>query len=467
MTVHTMTVTDEAVGLMFGALQALLGDRATRSAAVREAHGHDESHHASHAPDIVVFARSTQEVAEVVRLCGIHRLPVIAFGAGTSLEGQVNAVAGGVCIDLTQMNAILSVSPSDFDCTVQAGVRRKQLNEHLRDTGLFFPIDPGPDATIGGMAATRASGTNAVRYGTMREAVLSLTVVVNGGRVIRTAQRARKSSAGYDLTRLFVGSEGTIGIITEVTLRLHAIPETIVVGSAVFPDGRQAVDAAITALQLGVPFARVEYLDEAQIAAINRFSKLDLPVAPTLFMELHGSANHLREQMELLFEIVTENEGHSFRQAESLEARTALWQARHDAYYAAVTQRPGGKGWATDVCVPISRIAECIALTKDDLAHCPVPACIVGHVGDGNFHVVFSLDPDNAEEHEAVSAISHRLARRAIAMDGTCTGEHGVGLGKRKYLKEEHGDAVDLMRTLKDAYDPLGIFNPGKMLPAA
>ncbi|MBX3569182.1 MAG: FAD-binding protein [Rhizobiaceae bacterium] len=467
MNVHTPAKRSEAVRLIFADLQALLGERATRAKAVRDAHGHDESHHASQAPDIVVFARSTEEVAEIVRLCGTYRLPVIAFGAGTSLEGQVNAVCGGVCIDLSQMNAILRVSPNDFDCTVEAGVRRKQLNEHLRDTGLFFPIDPGPDATIGGMAATRASGTNAVRYGTMREAVLSLTVVVDGGRVIRTAQRARKSSAGYDLTRLFVGSEGTIGIITEITLRLHAIPETIIVGSAVFPDGRRAVDAAITALQLGVPLARAEYLDEAQIAAINRFSKLDLPIAPTLFMELHGSRKHLIDQMELLFEIVTDNEGHSFRQAESLEARAALWQARHDAYYAAVSQRAGGKGWATDVCVPVSRIAECIALTKDDLADCPVPACIVGHVGDGNFHVIFSLDPDNAEEMEAVAAISRRLVRRAISMDGTCTGEHGIGLGKRKYLVEEHGDAVELMRTLKAAYDPLGIFNPGKMLPAA
>ena len=365
------------------------------------------------------------------------------------------------------MNRILRVSQEDFDCTVQAGVRRKQLNEYVRDTGLFFPVDPGPDATIGGMAATRASGTNAVRYGTMRENVLALTVVTAGGKIIRTARRARKSAAGYDLTRLFVGSEGTLGIITEVTLRLHGIPEDSIVGSCVFASEADAVNTAIQTLQLGVTPARVEFLDDRQIAAINRFSRTELPVAPTLFFEMHGSTRHVVEQADIFKAIAEENGGISFRMANEPEERTALWQARHDAYYAAVGQRVGGRGWATDVCVPISRIAECIVETKRDLADCPVPACIVGHVGDGNFHVVFSLDPENSAELKAVGEISHRLVERAIAMDGTSTGEHGVGLGKMKYLQEEHGNALEQMRLVKQAFDPLGIFNPGKMIEPA
>ena len=461
---HEMFLQREMPHCLTKELISTFGSRATTAAAVRSQHGSDESYHPNLPPEMVVFAHSTQEVATIVRLCSQHCTPVIAFGAGTALEGHVNAVRGGVCIDLSQMNRILRVNASDLDCTVEAGVRRKQLNSHLRDSGLFFPIDPGPDATIGGMAATRASGTNAVRYGTMRENVLSLTVVLADGRVIKTAGRARKSSAGYDLTRIFVGSEGTLGIITEVTLRLHGIPEHVIVGRCTFPHTKSAIDTAITAIQIDMPLARVEFLDTAQIAAINAFSKLSLPEAPTLFFEFHGRMQDVLQQMELLRDIAEGNQGYDFQQADNHTDRASLWQARHDAYYAAVARRPGARGWATDVCVPISRLTECITETQKDLLSCSVPACIVGHVGDGNFHVVFSVDPTNKLEIDEITGISHRLTLRALGMDGTCTGEHGVGLGKRAYLLHEHGQALDVMRLLKVALDPNNILNPCKVI---
>ena len=449
---------------MLVSLRQLLGDRLSTSPAVCAHHGKDESYHAPHAPDAVAFAHSTEEVAAIVKLCADHQTPVIAFGTGTSLEGQVAALAGGVCIDMSQMNRILRINTADLDASVEAGVMRKQLNEHLRDTGLFFPIDPGADASLGGMAATRASGTNAVRYGTMRENVLALTVVLADGRVIRTARRARKSAAGYDLTRLFVGSEGTLGIITEVTLRLYGIPEAISAAVCAFPNIEGAVDTVILTIQNGVPVARIELLDECQMAAINKYSKLDHKVAPTLFFEFHGSPAGVAEQAETVNAIASEHGGDDFRWATTSEERSRLWQARHDAYYAALALRPGSKGWATDVCVPISRLAECISETKRDLAQSPIPYALVGHVGDGNFHLVFMIDPNRPEEVAEASRLNDRMVARALAMEGTSTGEHGVGYGKMDFLIAEHGEAVSVMRTIKKALDPDGILNPGKIV---
>ena len=449
---------------LIAALRDLLGDRLSTSAAICAQHGKDESYHQAHAPDAVAFPRNTEEVAAIVKLCARHQTPVIAFGTGTSLEGHVAALKGGICVDMTQMNAILRVNAEDLDATVEAGVTRKQLNEHLRDTGLFFPIDPGADASLGGMAATRASGTNAVRYGTMRENVLSLTVVLADGRVIRTARRARKSAAGYDLTRLFVGSEGTLGVITELTVRLYGIPEAISAAVCAFPTLENAVDTVISTIQAGVPVARIELLDEAQMAAINKYSKLDHQVAPTLFFEFHGSPGGVAEQSETVKSIAAEYGGADFRWATTAEQRSKLWQARHDAYYAALALRPGSKGWATDVCVPISRLAECIRETKQDLAQSPIPSALVGHVGDGNFHLVFMIDPDRPEEIAEASRLNDRMVARALSMEGTCTGEHGVGYGKMNFLIAEHGEAVSVMRTIKRALDPDNIMNPGKIV---
>jgi D-lactate dehydrogenase (cytochrome) len=450
---------------LLAALRQRLGDRLSTSAAVCEQHGKDESYHAPYAPDAVAFVQSTEEVAEIVRLCAQHKTPVIAFGTGTSLEGHVAALKGGVCIDLSQMSRVLRVNAEDLDATVEAGVTRKQLNEYLRDTGLFFPIDPGADASLGGMAATRASGTNAVRYGTMRENVLSLTVVLADGRVIRTARRARKSAAGYDLTRLFVGSEGTLGIITEVTVRLYGIPEAISAAVCAFPTIDDAVDTVILTIQSGVPVARIELLDEAQIEAINKYSKLDHKVAPTLFFEFHGTEAGVAEQVEIVKAIAAEHGGDDFRWATRPEDRSKLWQARHDAYYAALALRPGSKGWPTDVCVPISRLADCIAETKRDLAQSSIPSALAGHVGDGNFHLIFMIDPQRPEEIAEASRLNERMVARALAMEGTCTGEHGVGYGKIDFLRAEHGDALEVMRSIKHALDPHGIMNPGKIIP--
>src|SRR5690348_16318592 len=382
-------------------LKQRFGERLSTAASVREQHGKDESYHAVAPPDAVVFARATEEVADVVKLCAAHKVPVIPFGTGTSLEGHVAALQGGVCIDLSQMNQVLRVSAEDLDCTVEAGVTRKQLNEHLRDTGLFFPIDPGADASLGGMTATRASGTNAVRYGTMRENVLSLTVVLADGRVIRTARRARKSAAGYDLTRLFVGSEGTLGVITEIGLRLYPIPEATRAAVCAFPSIDAAVATVVATIQAGVPVARIELLDKVGMDAVNRYAKLDYAVAPTLFFEFHGSAAGVAEQVEIVAAAAQDNGAGEFRWAESTEARSKLWQARHDAYFAMLALRPGAVVWSTDVCVPISRLPQCIAETSADLEASGLLAPIVGHVGDGNFHLGFVLDPNRPAEFDA------------------------------------------------------------------
>jgi D-lactate dehydrogenase (cytochrome) len=449
---------------LIAALRQLLGDRLSTSAAVCDQHGKDESYHQPHSPDAVAFAHSTMEVADIVGLCARYKTPVVPFGTGTSLEGHVAALKGGVCIDMSQMNRVLRVGAEDLDATVEAGVTRKQLNEYLRDTGLFFPIDPGADASLGGMAATRASGTNAVRYGTMRENVLALTVVLPDGRVIRTSRRARKSAAGYDLTRLFVGSEGTLGVITEVTVKLYGIPDSISAAVCAFPTIAAAVDTVILTIQSGIPVARIELLDEPQMDAINKYSKLDHKVAPTLFFEFHGTASGAAEQVALVKQIAGEYGGDDFRWATSQEERSKLWQARHDAYYAALALRPGSKGWATDVCVPISRLAECIAETKTDLAQSSIPSALAGHVGDGNFHLIFMIDPNRPEEIAEASRLNDRMVTRALAMDGTCTGEHGVGYGKMDFMVAEHGDALEVMRLIKRAIDPDNLMNPGKIV---
>ena len=445
------------------ALGARFGAACSFSEGIRRQHGQSETHFAETLPDAVVFVRSTAEVVDLVQLCAAHRVPVVPYGAGTSIEGNALPVRGGVSVDLSQMDRIVAVNAEDFDCTVEAGVRREALNAHLRDTGLFFPIDPGANATIGGMAATRASGTNAVRYGTMREAVLALTVVTASGEVIRTARRARKSAAGYDLTRLFVGAEGTLGIITEVTLRLHPIPETISAAVCGFASLQGAVDTVVQSIQSGVPLARVEILDDRQIAAVNAWSKLDLPEVMTLFFEFHGSPAGVAEQIEIVAALAAANGGGEFAFSTRPEERARLWKARHEAYYAALNVRPGAIGWSTDVCVPISRLPACILETKRDLETCSVPATILGHVGDGNFHVIFALDPAAPDEFAEVSAINARLIERALAMDGTCTGEHGIGIGKQDWLEAELGDAVDVMRLVKRALDPLDLMNPGKI----
>jgi len=414
-------------------------------------------------PDAVIFASSTEEVVQLVDLCREADVPITAYGAGTSIEGNALPLRGGVVLDLSEMTHIIEVNAEDFDCTVQAGVRREQLNEHLRDKGLFFPIDPGANATLGGMASTRASGTNAVRYGTMREAVLSLRVVTPDGKDIRTARRARKSAAGYDLTRLIIGSEGTLGIITEITLRLHPIPEAISAAVCGFQTLTGAVDTVVQCIQLGVPLARVEILDEAQIRAVNLFSKLTLPEVPTLLFEFHGSERHVAEQIEIVSEVASGNGGGAFEWAAQTEARNRLWKARHQAYYATLALKPGSIGWATDVCVPMSRLAECIGETRKDLDGAGVVATVVGHVGDGNFHVIFAIDPHAPEELKEAERLNRRLVQRALLMDGTCTGEHGIGLGKQDWLVEELGEAVELMRTIKRALDPRDLFNPGKI----
>ena len=445
-------------------LRQIVGDRVTTADAIREQHGKDESFHPSIPPDAVVFAQSTDEVSRVVTACAERGVPIVPFGTGTSLEGHVAALEGGVCIDVSQMNKVLAVNAEDLDCRVQPGVTRKQLNEYLRDTGLFFPIDPGADASLGGMTATRASGTNAVRYGTMRENVLSLEVVLADGRVIRTAKRSKKTSAGYDMTRLFVGSEGTLGVITEVTLRLFGIPEAMSAAVCSFPDLKSAVNTVILTIQSGVPVARIELLDEVQMDACNKYSDLDYPVQPTLFFEFHGSEKGVVEQVEQVEAIAGDFGASEFKWARKAEDRSKLWQARHDAYYAGIALRPGGKGIATDVCVPISRLAECILETKKDVVESGLIAPIVGHVGDGNFHLVIVVDPDDKDEMARAEALNERMVMRAHAMDGTCTGEHGVGYGKIGFLEAEHGEALSVMRDIKRALDPGNIMNPGKII---
>ena len=448
-------------------LQKLLGERLSMSNSVREQHGRDESFHASAPPEAVAFVECNEEVAEIVRICVQYQKPIIPFGTGTSLEGHVAALHGGVCLDVSGMNQVLEVNENDLDCRVQAGVTRKQLNQHLRNSGLFFPIDPGADASLGGMTATRASGTNAVRYGTMRENVLGLTVVTADGRIIRTGTRARKSSAGYDLTRLFVGSEGTLGIITEIQLRLYGVPEAISAAVCSFETMEGAVNTTISTIQMGIPVARIELLDEVQVDAINRYSDFDYALKPTLFFEFHGTEAWVKEQAEMVKEISTEEGGSDFQWSTREQEKQKLWEARHNAYYAALAMRPGSKGWATDVCVPISRLADCIMETRSDIEESKLTVPLVGHVGDGNFHLLFLIDPENEEEElKLYQPLNDRLVERALRMGGTCTGEHGIGSGKIKYMEAEHGDSLDLMRQIKQAFDPDNLMNPGKMLPA-
>ena len=455
---------DSDIEAALKAVKQRLGDRFTTSAAVREQHGKGEDHHPVLPPDGVAFAESTEEIAEIVKICAGYKVPVIPFGTGTSLEGHIAALNGGICIDTSRMNQVLEVNAEDLDCRVQPGVTRKQLNEYLRDTGLFFPIDPGADASLGGMTATRASGTNAVRYGTMRENVLSLEAVLPDGRIIRTSNRARKSSAGYDLTRLFVGSEGTLGVITEITLKLYGIPEAISAAVCNYADLEGAVNTVIATIQSGIPIARIELLDEVMIKAINDFSKTDFPVEPTLFLEFHGTEASVKEQAQSFKEISDGFGGGDFNWTDKAEERTKLWQARHDAAYASKAMRPGTEIWSTDVCVPISRLAECILETQKDLKQSNMISPIVGHVGDGNFHLVMFADKANPEEMERANAFNERLVMRALAMDGTCTGEHGVGMGKMDFLIAEHGEAVSVMRAIKMAIDPGNIMNPGKIV---
>ena len=446
------------------ALAERFGKRFSTAEAVRAHHGHDESHFPDALPDGVVWPHSTAEVVEVVKLCHAHRVPVIPFGVGSSLEGHILATNGGISIDLSEMNQIVTIHDEDMDAVVQPGVTRKTLNAALHGTGLFFPIDPGADASLGGMASTRASGTNAVRYGTMRENVLGLEVVLADGRVIRTGGRARKSSAGYDLTRLFVGSEGTLGIITELTVRLHPLPEAISSATCSFPDVASAVQTVIQTIQLGVPVARIELLDTLTVQAVNRYSKTTLRESPMLFFEFHGSPTGVEEQAQTVQELARDNGGQDFEWATRPEDRSRLWQARHDVLFACLNLQPGSRGISTDVCVPISRLAEAIAGTQEEIAATGLIAPIVGHVGDGNFHVVILTEPDNPDQVHAAEALGRRIVERALALDGTCTGEHGIGIGKKDFLLAEHGEGVAVMASLKAALDPLGLMNPGKVI---
>ena len=447
-----------------GELRALLGDRVTTSAGIREHHGKDESYLPYAPPDAVAFPHSTEEVRDVVNICRRHRVPMIPYGVGTSLEGHILAVHGGVCIDMSRMNKVLAVHEEDLDAVVQAGVTRKQLNEHIRHTGLFFPVDPGADATLGGMAATRASGTNAVRYGTMRENVLSLTVVLADARVITTSRRSRKSAAGYELTRLFVGSEGTLGIITELTVRLYALPEAMSAAVCSFPDMAGAVNTVIQTLQAGVPIARSEALCATTMKAINAYSKTGYREQPTLFLEFHGTQAGVEEQAKLVQDIASENGGMDFEWTTKPEDRNRLWSARHQAYFACLQLRPGSRAVSTDVCVPISRLTECIVETSKDIERASMPIPLFGHVGDGNFHCEILIRPDDEFELAEAKAFNERVVNRALAMEGTCTGEHGIGFGKMKSLRNELGEAVDLMATLKHAFDPENLMNPGKVV---
>jgi D-lactate dehydrogenase (cytochrome) len=445
-------------------LRALLAERASTSAAVRAHHGKDESYFPDALPDAVVFPESTAEVRALVDICRRHRAPMIPFGAGSSLEGHVLAIRGGVCVDMTRMNKVLKVHVEDLDCVVQAGVTRKQLNEEIRHTGLFFPVDPGADATLGGMASTRASGTNAVRYGTMRENVLSLEVVLADGRVIRTSRRSRKSAAGYDLTRLFVGSEGTLGIVTEVTLRLYPIPEATSAAVCSFSDIGGAVSTVIEALQCAIPFARSEALCVTTMRAINAHSKTRYREQPTLFLEFNGTRASVQEQARAVQAIAKEHGGMDFEWATRPEERTRLWSARHQAYFACMQLRPGTRAVSSDVCVPISRLTECILETTRDIEKASMPIALFGHVGDGNFHLLIPVRPGNDDDLAEARAINERVVNRALAMEGTCTGEHGIGFGKIGSLKKELGEAVDLMCTLKKAFDPENVMNPGKVV---
>ena len=459
----TVERNESGSALSIAVLKQRFGERLSVSDALRTQHGHTMSWLQNQPPDAVIFAETTEDVGEIVSICASHRTPIIAFGTGSSLEGHLNAPGGGISIDLSRMNRIVAVHAEDFDCVVEPGVTRKQLNAHLRDTGLFFPIDPGADASLGGMAATRASGTNAVRYGTMKDNVINLTAVMADGSVIKTANRAKKTSAGYDLTRLLIGAEGTLGVITELTLRLQGIPQAISAGVCSFPDVESACRAVIATIQYGIPMARIELLDDLQVRACNAYSRLTLPESPALFLEFHGTPAAVEEQAAEFADIAAEFGADGFRSETREEDRLKLWQARHDVYFAAKGLRPGASILATDACVPISRLADCVMETKADLERSGLIAPIVGHVGDGNFHVSILVDTASAEEMESAERVIGRLAERAIGMDGTCTGEHGIGQGKIAYLEQEIGPAVDVMRSIKRTLDPLNILNPGKI----
>lgn len=445
-------------------LKQRFGENFQTSQALREQHSHTMTFIPSELPDGVVFATSTEDVQHIVRICAEYKVPLIPYGTGTSLEGGVNAPIGGISLDVSRMDKILSVNAEDLDCVVQPGVTREALNDYLRDTGLFFPIDPGANASLGGMAATRASGTNAVRYGTMRENVINVTAVMPNGEIIRTAGRAKKTSAGYDLTKLLVGSEGTLGVITELTLKLHGVPEQISSGVCNFPSIEAACNTTIAAMQLGLPLARIELLDALQVEMINQYSKLDNPAEPTLFLEFHGSRAGVEEQIEIFNELAAEQGGSDIKWVDSQEDRNRLWKARHNAYYAMLAYRPGAKGIATDACVPISRLAECVAETLEDVKDLQLVAPIIGHVGDGNFHCTPLIMMEDKDEVDRALKFIHRLAERAIRMDGTCTGEHGVGQGKLKYMQAEHGAGWGFMGAIKKALDPDNIMNPGKVI---
>lgn len=449
-------------------LAARFGPRFSIAEAVRAHHGHDESHFPDILPDAVVWPHDTVEVVAIVDACRRHRVPIVPFGAGSSLEGHILPLHGGISVDFSEMNKLIAVHGDDMDAVVQPGLTRKQINAALHGTGLFFPVDPGADASLGGMAATRASGTNAVRYGTMRDNVLGLEVVLADGRVIRTGGRARKSSAGYDLTRLMIGSEGTLGLITELTVRLHPLPEAVSAAVCAFPDVVSAVRCVIQTIQLGVPVARIELLDELTVRAINRYSKTSLRESPMLFFEFHGSDAGVQEQAQIVQELARDNGGQDFEWATRPEDRSRLWAARHDVYFSCINLRPGCRGITTDVCVPISRLADCIAGAREDIDASGLVAPIVGHVGDGNFHTVVLVDPADASEIARAEALNRKIVERALAMGGTCTGEHGIGFGKQDFLVAEHGrDAVDAMRLVKRALDPENLLNPGKVVPDA
>ncbi|MEP6018371.1 MAG: FAD-linked oxidase C-terminal domain-containing protein [Paracoccaceae bacterium] len=454
---------ESGIATALSILKQRFGDRLQTSDAIREQHGHTTTWLRNQPPDGVVFAQSTSEVSEIVKICLTHKVPLIPFGTGTSLEGHVNAPAGGICVDLMQMNEVLAVHPGDLNCVVQPGVTREDLNTHLRDQGLFFPIDPGANASLGGMAATNASGTNAVRYGTMKDNVLAVEAVMADGRVISTAQRAKKTSAGYDLTRLMVGSEGTLGLITKVTLRLQGIPEAVRAARCTFPDVTAATEAVMATIQYGIPIARIELLDALTVKAANGYSGLDLPEEPMLMLEFHGSDSGVAEQVEMFNEIASEFGGTGFTAAKTLEERNKLWKARHDIYWAMLALRPGAAGVATDVCVPISRLAEAVTAAQEKAAEMDLVAPIVGHVGDGNFHASLLVDKSDADEVERAEEFIGWLSNLAISMDGTCTGEHGIGQGKMSYLVKELGAATEFMAAIKQAMDPLNILNPGKV----
>ena len=446
-------------------LRALVGDRCTTNPTQLEHHSHGESWHDHAAPDVVVFPTTTDDVSAIMKVAARHHAPVVPFGIGSSLEGHVNAFSGGVSVDFSRMTRVLAINADDLDATVEAGLTHRALNKVLNNKGLAFWVDPGADATIGGMAATRASGTTAVRYGTMREAVLGLTVVLADGRIIHTGSRARKSAAGYDLTRLFVGSEGTLGVITEITVRLFGLPEAVSAAVCPFDTMEGAVQTVITTIQLGIPVARIELLDEAQLDAVNRYSKLNCVLKPTLFFEFHGTSNDaVTESATAVQEIAAENGGRDFQWATTTEERSKLWAARHNAFYAAVALRPGCKPWTTDVCVPISRLAECVLETRADVQKAGILAPLVGHVGDGNFHLIFPMSPDDPAELQKAKDVNARLVARALAMGGTCSGEHGVGVGKMAYLEAEHGESLEVMKAIKRALDPENRMNPGKMI---